>query len=124
MSDRYTLEGTAVSPPDGPLANTRIEAFDADSGPDDLLGTADTVGDGRFELAFDVESIGGPEEGVPEVYVRVLDADTDPHTEAVTLSDTTTSVARSTSRQCDRRTRTESMPARRAAITSLSLSPT
>ncbi|WP_154019015.1 peroxidase family protein [Halococcus agarilyticus] len=92
MSERYTLEGTVVSPPNGPLADTRIEAFDADSGPDDLLGTTDTDGDGRFELVFDVELIGGPEEGVPEVYVRVLDADTDLHTEAVALSDTTTAV--------------------------------
>lgn len=93
MSDRYTIQGTAVSPPTGPLADVQLRVFDDDDlGPDDPLDTTTTDGNGRFELEFDADAIDGPTEGTPEVYVQVLDGGTDRHIETITLHDATTTI--------------------------------
>jgi hypothetical protein len=92
MHENYEIQGTAVSPPTGPLANVSVRGFDADPGIDDPLDSTDTDADGRFELAFGADAIGGPVEGEPEVYVCVYNADTELYTEPIVPSDTTTAV--------------------------------
>jgi choline dehydrogenase-like flavoprotein len=72
----YTISGRIRDSSNNPLEGILIKAYDMDPFYDDLLGSATTDSDGRFEIVFDTadyDPLGV--EGEPEVFLIVTDSE-------------------------------------------------
>jgi hypothetical protein len=68
--------GTVVEEESGrPLAGLRVRAYDKDWIFDDKLGETRTDAAGRFEISYTEVQFRDLEETLPDVYLRVYDAD-------------------------------------------------
>lgn len=72
----YAIRGIIKDSSNNPLKGILVKAFDTDPFYDDLLGSATTSDDGRFEIVFDTadyDPLGV--EGEPEVYLIITDSE-------------------------------------------------
>ena len=69
----FFVNGKVVEAGSGaPVAGVRVEAWDADFGTDDFLGSASTISDGAFEIKFSSEMFGDLfGDKWPDLYFRV-----------------------------------------------------